>query len=235
MKSIECMQKWIQDKHTCEKCGKVMAEYYGTGRFCSRSCANTRAHSDETKKKIGKSCSEYLLKLHVKECNSKKYNESPSHCKICGEILDYEKRNSNICSSKECYSKWMSICMRGKTGGIRPGAGNCHKGTYKGHKCDSTYELVYVIYNLDHGIKFSRNNVAYVYADDYGIHDYFPDFVLEDGTLIEIKGRIREDVYPKIRGIDDAPIKLLCKQDLDYAFEYVKNTYSYKSLKDLYD
>jgi hypothetical protein len=38
--------------YTCEKCGKVSEEKFGSGRFCSRACANSRAHSAETKERI---------------------------------------------------------------------------------------------------------------------------------------------------------------------------------------
>ena len=39
------LQQWVSEKHTCETCGKVMTEKFGSGRFCSRSCANTRIHN----------------------------------------------------------------------------------------------------------------------------------------------------------------------------------------------
>ena len=38
--------------YTCEKCGKITEEKFGSGRFCSRACANTRTHSAETKERI---------------------------------------------------------------------------------------------------------------------------------------------------------------------------------------
>lgn len=44
-------QQWVAEAHTCEKCGKVMLEKFGSGRFCSRACANTRVPSAETKLK----------------------------------------------------------------------------------------------------------------------------------------------------------------------------------------
>ena len=31
---------WIEEKHTCKTCGKVMTEKFGSGIFCSRPCAN---------------------------------------------------------------------------------------------------------------------------------------------------------------------------------------------------
>lgn len=36
-----------------------MTEFYGSGRFCSRSCANTRKHTQETKIKISNSIKDY--------------------------------------------------------------------------------------------------------------------------------------------------------------------------------
>lgn len=38
----------------CEKCGKEHNGSFGSGKFCSRGCANTRVHSKETKEKISK-------------------------------------------------------------------------------------------------------------------------------------------------------------------------------------
>lgn len=38
----------------CETCNKENDGFFGSGRFCSRSCANKRVHSKETKEKISK-------------------------------------------------------------------------------------------------------------------------------------------------------------------------------------
>lgn len=95
------LEKWILEKHKCEKCGKVMTEKFASGRFCSRSCANSRTHSKETKEKIGNT-------IH----NNKKqqYNKNPNFCEICGKKLPYEflRRRKHTCSD-ECYSKLLSI------------------------------------------------------------------------------------------------------------------------------
>lgn len=47
--------EWVSEKHTCEKCGKIMIEKFATGRFCSIECANSKSHSDDTRLKIAKS------------------------------------------------------------------------------------------------------------------------------------------------------------------------------------
>lgn len=54
LKSKTKLDKWISERHTCENCGKVMSEYYGSGRFCSEFCARSwvsRNQSEEVKKK----------------------------------------------------------------------------------------------------------------------------------------------------------------------------------------
>lgn len=51
----------------CEKCDKEHNGSFGSGRFCSRSCANTRNHTQETKEKIKNSIYKYLLSEQGKE------------------------------------------------------------------------------------------------------------------------------------------------------------------------
>lgn len=75
LKKKEDLEKWIIEKHTCERCGKVMTIKYASGRFCSRNCANTHPHTAETKA---------MLSTYAKEG-------------ICGmkgrELSDQAKRN----------------------------------------------------------------------------------------------------------------------------------------------
>lgn len=47
----EKLLRWISEQHTCEKCGKVMTEKFGSGRFCSRSCANSKEQTEEMNEK----------------------------------------------------------------------------------------------------------------------------------------------------------------------------------------
>ena len=122
-----------------------------------------------------------------------------------------------------------------KCGGLRKNSGIGKKGWYKGIHCDSTYELVYVIYNLDHNIPFKRCTRVYEYEYKGKKHKYYPDFELEDGTIIEIKGYMNGQTYAKISSVHDKSIKILQEKDLEYAFKYVKNNYDYIKLEDLYE
>lgn len=93
-------QKWIDEKHRCEKCGRVMTVFYGSGRFCSRSCANTRQHSEETKAKIGKSGLNRMYKRDISK-NIISYERNPNRCTQCGKALSYNMRFRKTCSD-EC-------------------------------------------------------------------------------------------------------------------------------------
>ena len=227
---------WLATKPTCEKCGKVMTEKFGSGRFCSRACANSRARSEETIDKIRISTSKTKSSKGIKQANIEKYADNPKRCRICGEIIEYDRRNAETCTNRECQYSWTRQQAAGKSGGFRLNSHSYGKhGTYKGYRCDSTYELAYIIYNLDHNIYFERNFIGYPYELDGKIHLYYPDFRLADGSLVEIKGQVSEIVYIKLKAIKDVPIKLLVKDDLKYAFDYVKDTYRCKHLEDLYE
>lgn len=75
-----------------------------------------------------------------------------------------------------------------KAGGLRSRSGRGKKGWYKGYWCDSSWELAWVIYHLEHGFKFVRNwnGFEYYYKDEK--HLYYPDYIIEN-NFYEIKGR----------------------------------------------
>lgn len=121
------------------------------------------------------------------------------------------------------------------SGGLRHGSGRGRKGWYKGFFCDSTYELVFVIYNLDHSISFRRNTNYYEYEYNNRVHKYYPDFEMGDGSLIEIKGYRTDVVDIKLKSVTNRQIKILYKNDIKYMFEYVQAHYSYNHIYDLYE
>ena len=129
----------------------------------------------------------------------------------------------------------ISESMSGVCGGKRHGSGRGKKGWYKGFFCDSTYELVYIIYNLDHNIAFTRCNRVYMYEYNNATRKYYPDFELADGSLVETKGYHTEVVDIKAASVSDRPIKVLYEKDLKYAFDWVRENYTYNQLSDLYE
>lgn len=101
------LDQWISEKHTCEKCGKVMTEYFGSGRFCSRSCANSRQHSEESKNKIKTSVQKHLVNIGVYVMSSADNVEdetyvlkSQRYCVKCGEKVG-KNNKSGYC--KHCF------------------------------------------------------------------------------------------------------------------------------------
>lgn len=61
------------------------------------------------------------------------------------------------------------------------------KYTYKGQNFDSSWELAYYIYLIDHNIKFSyHNHYSIKYLFNETEHRYYPDFIVND-VITEIK------------------------------------------------
>lgn len=114
--------------------------------------------------------------------------------------------------------------------------GNFKWGTYKGYYCDSSWELAYVMYNIDNDIQFDRNTSCFGYVDREGnSRKYFPDFIC-DGTFIEIKGYNSENVPLKIQSVIDGgnKINVLYKKDIQPYLKYVKEKYGEEFYR-LYD
>lgn len=115
----------------------------------------------------------------------------------------------------------------------RIGAGHGKKGWYKGIFCDSTWELAYVVYCIDHNIKIERNKTYFEYEYNGDIHKYLPDFVVDE-KLIEIKGwkdskwKIKENKFKD-------KIKIIDKNEIGKYIDYVIQTYNCKNLFELYD
>lgn len=72
----------------CERCGKEHDGTFGSGRFCSKHCANSRKQSQKTKDKIKKS-----LEKHKK----------PKLCKFCGNEIN--NGNHELCKKHQSI-KW---------------------------------------------------------------------------------------------------------------------------------
>ena len=196
----------------CPKCGN---NHIKNGIFCSRSCANSRGPRTEE------------FKLNVsKKLRKKRY------CKVCNKLLKYPRKNT---CDKQCRDilafkdRDYSNC-----GGYRIGSGRGKSGWYKGFFCDSSWELAYVIYNLDHNIKIERNTNKFSYIYEGTEKYYIPDFIIDD-EYYEIKGykskqwEAKQDQFPHI-------LNVLYKEDLKYIFDYIKKKYNISNhIEQLYD
>lgn len=81
---------------TCERCDNEHDGIFGTGRFCSKSCANTRIHSTLTKSKIRKSVTiqhEFRPKRYrlckLQECDDKiEINMETRGRRYCSKVCE---------------------------------------------------------------------------------------------------------------------------------------------------
>lgn len=207
----------------CLLCNKVT----NNPKFCSHSCSASFYN------KIRQNDKEYQAKLSnilKTSPNVKRAAIETRYC-MCGNSFECKSYKKKRFCSQACINKY--ITKPKSPGGYRPGSGRSKSGYYKGIYCGSTYELCWVIYNLDHNIPFDRFNG---FLTD-GKLKYFPDFILSDNTIIEIKGYHTKDVDNKTNlaislGYN---IKVLYKKDLKYMFDYVKKQYETNKFYELYE
>lgn len=129
------------------------------------------------------------------------------------------QRNKNISNS---------MILNGNSGGLRKGGGRGKKGWYKGYWCDSSWELAWVIYHLEHKINFQRNTEGFEYEFKNKKRRYYPDFIIKN-TYYEIKGRenfnkLDEQNKEKIKQFKK-DIVILFKKDMKQYIEYTIKKY----------
>lgn len=185
-------------------CPKCGTEHNKPGKFCTQSCANRRPS---------------LVKgLNLVEKIERK-------CVKCDSVFFTSLlRNKKFCSND---------CWKQDAGGYRVGSGRAKTGYYKGIYCGSTYELVWVIYNLDHNIQFIRFPG---FLEKEGIK-YYPDF-LKGLDIIELKGYEKQEAVDRKTRVAEQcgySVLILRKENLETEFGWVKTHYSYKELYELYD
>lgn len=141
-----------------------------------------------------------------------------SECIRRNKISDTMKRNPNA-------------------GGIRKGSGRGLKGYYKGIWCDSSWELAWVVYHIEHDFKFERNLKGFTYVYNDKKSKYYPDFIIED-VYFEIKGRRSyNDLDLKTRekiNQFNGKLKVLYQADMKLYIDYVIVKYG-KNYTYLYD
>lgn len=222
----------------CKNCGKDHDGSFGSGIFCSRSCANTRKHTTETKKKI----SESLYGKRYGNAKHDRYFIRIKKCPICNkeEIVRSRTDSKNpiikTCS-KKCFKMWLSCKIKESgAGGYREGSGYGKSGRYKNIYCASTYELIFLAYHLENGNNIKRCKKSFLYNFKGKQHSYHPDFEI-DNIIYEIKGYETERTPLKINSVKSAgyEIKLLFYNEIKLMETYLKNKYNIKHITKLYD
>ena len=162
------------------------------------------------------------------ETNNRHYssNKIKLICRFCKSNFEtYPYNTKRKYCSKKCYKQHAkSGGLKGIGGGYRKGSGRGKHGWYKGFYCDSSWELAWVICQLEHGVAFKRNTKKFPYVFNSVLYSYIPDFVISDDDYIEIKGWPSEKTKSKI---SQFPHKLtvLWKTDMEDILDYVKRKY----------
>lgn len=131
---------------------------------------------------------------------------------------DYVSEESN---RKRIEKIKKTAAKRHSIGGLRKGSGRGKKGWYQGYFCDSSWELAWVIYSLDHDVQFERNRESFGYTYLGKVKRFYPDFLLEDGTLVEIKGFKTDEYRAKLESFPkDRKLITLYKNEMKVYLDY---------------
>ena len=219
-------------------CGKEAKFFFKNGNGCceksQNSCEKKRKENSEKKKGkpfIGTPA------WAIDGFKYKSWNKGKKDC-YSEETLD-KMRNSSIGKhngiastpeKEESRKEKIKETMKKNhiSGGLRKGSGRGKKGWYKNYWCDSSWELAWVIYNLEHNVTFKRNKIGFEYFYKNKKRKYYPDFIISE-TYYEIKGRRRyEDLdvqnKEKLKQFKNDLI-ILYEKDMKLYLEYVINKY----------
>ncbi len=211
-------------------------------KFCSQSCAakannSKRVPTVEHRAKTAQAVQCHMIAKGVREENIIQYQAAPAFCSECNAALSYDHRHHKTCGNRACRNSAQVKTGAGKLGGYRPGAGASKSGWYQNVWCDSSWELMFVIYCIDHGMDVIRNIDSWVYtAVDGQDRRYYPDFRV-NGKLVEIKGPQRVNDQLKLQAVDEPIEYIQGKVAIQPYMDYVMKTYHVdsKSVITLYD
>jgi len=140
----------------------------------------------------------------------------------CLDPIKEKERREKISNSMKGNKNWQFNKKRG----------NGKKGWFKEIFCDSSWELAFLVYHIEHNLNIQRCKTKYKYVLDGNTHTYTPDFITDEG-VIEIKGRkdkkalVKEQNFPEIKIIGADKIKPY--------LDYVINKYGLEFWKILYN
>jgi hypothetical protein len=233
---LTILEKWVEFDVSCYKCGRdIKIREYNVKvpkkdkYFCSRSCANSKVWSDEDKLKKSNSAkkSEKVKKANKlageKRVGKKTAERFNVNCPVCSKVVTFLKSKPK---------KYHAKCWRSISGGFKEGSSRGKSGWYKGYWCDSSWELAWVVYNLEQDIDFERNKFGFEYEFENKKSLFYPDFIV-DGEYIEIKNYNSKRLEAKLEYFPHK-INVLYKEQLKNAFDYVIDKYG-KNYIELYE
>jgi|TARA_Y100000034_G_scaffold2446_1_gene2984 hypothetical protein len=115
----------------------------------------------------------------------------------------------------------------GGNGGHKRGSGRSIKSKYKGIHTQSSYERVFVEYNLDLGVDVKRATEKFSYIHEGKELQYHPDFIV-DGKYVEIKGYEDARWKSKVKYFP-YDLMVLKQEDLQKEIQYAMDKYKCNS------
>ena len=209
---------WKGKEFSCEVCDKIFLSRHKNVRFCSDKCRGIK-------------CNNFLK-------NGEPWNKKENkirYCLICGKKFHSQTR-TGYCRDHyytDDYKKTKFKYTNGeKIKNYDHTRSKSKRGKYNGYKCDSSWELAWIIYHLENHIYFERNTDGFEYIYNEQKYLYYPDFKTIDG-YVEIKGYLDDKSKEKINQFP-LPLKIYYKNDMTYIFNYIKEKYGKDYVK-LYD
>ena len=176
------------DKKYCEYgCGQEAVFQMKNGKWCCAEmhakCPQIRRKNTESQKGQKRHGGAYSTSHGFKKGNipwSTGRKMSKECCdKISSKLRERHGQASTLEKETNRRSKIREatrLNIYGNYGGYKRGSGRGKHGWYKGIWCDSSWELAWVIFHLEHGIRFERNKDRFEYYWQGKIHKYLPDF-----------------------------------------------------------
>lgn len=177
------------ETRTCIRCGKsFQVDNLSKQKCCSSKCAHSRDTSGPSQEFIQNKKHDKINK------NQEKINLwkiSKPKCKYCNKFIDvnigypFRQFCDNSCKAKYAITfKTIESHLKSTR------HGNAHHGWYKDIPYDSSFELAFIIYNIEclhKKVERFKGYRTYIYNNE--THKYFPDFII-DGKIYEVKGQM---------------------------------------------
>lgn len=231
-KQVEYKEKRIREYNENPRCCKycqspISYELKNEQSYCSRSCAA----KENNKKRDWKSEWPEERRKYFSDIAKKNQPRTKRKCLNCGKDFEAYPKSKRKCCSHKCASEWVKNTgyLKGKCGGYREKGGRGKQGWYNGYYCNSSWELAWIIYQLEHDIIPERNKEGFPYSFNNQQKKYYPDFKIGN-EYYEIKGYHSKQVDAKIKQFPHK-LTILHKQDLTEVFDYVIDKYGKDFIK----
>ena len=162
-------------------------------------------------------------------CCCDRYNKCPAIRQKNSDGLKRSYIQGSRCSCKERYKSLpeetkQKMNWRLNATNKQPHLHKKYFGYYKGIWCDSTWELAWVIYHLDHNIPFVRNKQGFTYNYNGSTHTYYPDFIIGNNEYVEVKGQLTARDKCKFEQFPHT-LHVMCGVELKHIFTYIRQQY----------